>query len=45
MQPILDMLADHSGWAVTLIAGGPQPADGGRLHMTRYVSLTLDMLH
>lgn len=35
VQPILDLLADHSGWKVSLIAGGPEPADGGRLHMMR----------
>ena len=34
-QPIIDLLADHSRWSVTLIAGGPQPADAGRLHMVR----------
>lgn len=36
VQPILDLLADHSGWKVSLIAGGPEPADGGRLHMLRW---------
>ncbi len=41
MQPILDLLADHSGWKFSLIAGGPQPADGGRLHMTRCVFLEM----
>lgn len=35
IQPVLDLLADHSGWKVSLIAGGPEPADGGRLHMIR----------
>lgn len=38
VQPIIDLLADHSGWKVSLIAGGPEPADGGRLHMLRYVA-------
>ncbi|KAF8201854.1 hypothetical protein BJ912DRAFT_843261, partial [Pholiota molesta] len=32
-QPILDMIADYTGWKVTLIAGGPEPADSGRLNM------------
>lgn len=35
LQPILDMIADHSGWKVTLITGGPEPADGGRLNVIR----------
>ncbi|KAF9471899.1 hypothetical protein BDN70DRAFT_819435 [Pholiota conissans] len=32
-QPILDMIADYTGWKATLIAGGPEPADNGRLNM------------
>ncbi|KJA12734.1 hypothetical protein HYPSUDRAFT_210178 [Hypholoma sublateritium FD-334 SS-4] len=33
MQPILDLVADHTGWKVSMIAGGPEPADGGRLNV------------
>ena len=36
VQPILDLISEHTGWAVTLIAGGPEPADCGRLNMVRY---------
>ncbi|KAF9522828.1 hypothetical protein CPB83DRAFT_840208 [Crepidotus variabilis] len=32
-QPILDLIADYTGWKVTLIAGGPEPADKGRLNV------------
>ncbi|KJA13205.1 hypothetical protein HYPSUDRAFT_151852, partial [Hypholoma sublateritium FD-334 SS-4] len=31
IEPILDLIADHTGWKLSLIAGGPEPADGGRL--------------
>lgn len=37
VEPILDLIADHTGWKVTLIAGGPEPADAGRLNMIRCV--------
>jgi hypothetical protein len=33
VQPILDQLSDHLGWKVSLVAGGPEPADGGRLNI------------
>lgn len=36
VEPILDLLAEHTGWKISLIAGGPEPADGGRLGMLRY---------
>lgn len=29
MQPILDAVSEATGWAVTFLAGGPEPADGG----------------
>ena len=35
-QPILDLISEHTGWAVTLVAGGPEPADAGRLNTLRY---------
>lgn len=41
MEPILDLVAEHTGWKISLIAGGPEPADGGRLGMIRYVFLYL----
>ena len=37
MQPILDLISEYSGWKLTLLAGGPEPADAGRLNMVRYV--------
>ncbi|KAF9471141.1 hypothetical protein BDN70DRAFT_820400, partial [Pholiota conissans] len=33
VQPIIDLVAEHTGWKVTVIAGGPEPADNGRLNM------------
>ena len=35
VQPILDLLAEHTGWKMSLFAGGPEPADAGRLNMIR----------
>lgn len=37
VEPILDLIAEHTGWKITLIAGGPEPADGGRLNIVRSV--------
>ena len=37
VEPILDLIAEHTGWKVTLIAGGPEPADGGHLNIVRSV--------
>jgi hypothetical protein len=37
MLPILDGVAERTGWRVTLVAGGPEPADMGRLNVLRYV--------
>ncbi|RDB25587.1 hypothetical protein Hypma_006940 [Hypsizygus marmoreus] len=33
VQPILDIISDATGWKATLLAGGPEPADGGRLNI------------
>ncbi|PPQ73280.1 hypothetical protein CVT26_015231, partial [Gymnopilus dilepis] len=33
MQPALDALAEFTGMRVTLLAGGPEPAAGGRLNI------------
>ncbi|KAK7027462.1 hypothetical protein VNI00_015207 [Paramarasmius palmivorus] len=33
IQPILAGLTEATGWPCTLIAGGPEPADNGRLNM------------
>lgn len=37
MQPILDLVCEATGWKATFIAGGPEPADGGRMNCVRYV--------
>jgi hypothetical protein len=37
VQPILDLIADYTGWKATLLVGGPEPADQGRLNIMRYV--------
>ncbi|KAK7018813.1 SERTA domain-containing protein 3 [Paramarasmius palmivorus] len=34
VTPILQGMAEATGWNFTLVAGGPEPADGGRLNMT-----------
>ncbi|PPQ78862.1 hypothetical protein CVT25_002428 [Psilocybe cyanescens] len=31
MQPILDAICESTGWKASFIAGGPEPAHGGRL--------------
>ena len=36
MQPILDLTSQATGWPLTLITGGPEPAHGGRLNVIRY---------
>ncbi|KAJ3494137.1 hypothetical protein NLJ89_g10871 [Agrocybe chaxingu] len=33
MQPILDLLCEGTGFCATLMCGGPEPADGGRLNI------------
>ncbi|KAL0569215.1 SERTA domain-containing protein 3 [Marasmius crinis-equi] len=33
MQPILDGVSKATGWPCTFIAGGPEPADAGRLNI------------
>ncbi|KAK7024184.1 SERTA domain-containing protein 3 [Paramarasmius palmivorus] len=40
-QPILDLIHEATGWNVTIIAGGPEPADQGRLNIMRQVRLFL----
>ena len=36
-QPFLDLICQATGWKVTMIAGGPEPAHGGRLNVIRFV--------
>jgi hypothetical protein len=38
VQPILDLISTHTGFQVTMLARGPEPADGGHLNVIRYVS-------
>ncbi|PPR02991.1 hypothetical protein CVT24_012179 [Panaeolus cyanescens] len=33
VQPLLDAICNATGWSASLIAGGPEPADQGRLHI------------
>ena len=35
--PILNLICEAMGWKATLLAGGPEPAMGGRLNMARCV--------
>lgn len=41
MQPILNLACEHTGMKATLLFGGPEPADGGRLNVIRYVFFLL----
>jgi len=36
VAPFLDMLGEATGLKVSLFAGGPEPANGGRLNLIRY---------
>ncbi|KAF9470225.1 hypothetical protein BDN70DRAFT_902281, partial [Pholiota conissans] len=36
VQPILDLISDYTGWKATLLVGGPEPADQGRLNMMSF---------
>ena len=38
VQLILDGICAATGWKATLIAGGPEPANGGRLNVIRSVN-------
>ncbi|KAK7015546.1 SERTA domain-containing protein 3 [Paramarasmius palmivorus] len=43
LQPILDLVHEATGWNVTVMAGGPEPADAGRLNiMSIHAGLTAD---
>ena len=33
MQPVLDLVARHTGMVLSLLMGGPEPAAGGRLNI------------
>ncbi|KAJ3492554.1 hypothetical protein NLJ89_g11211 [Agrocybe chaxingu] len=33
VQPILDLICEATGWKASFVAGGPEPAHGGRLNM------------
>lgn len=44
IEPLLDLIADHTGWNISVIAGGPEPADGGRLNIIRYVVCSLHFI-
>jgi hypothetical protein len=46
MLPILDGVAERTGWKLTLVVGGPEPADMGQLNVLRFVfNNLLDMVH
>ncbi|PPR07430.1 hypothetical protein CVT24_007229, partial [Panaeolus cyanescens] len=40
VQPLIDLIADATGWKVTLLAGGPCPTHGGRMSMVNIHSRT-----
>lgn len=37
VQPFLDLVCRYTGMKATMIVGGPEPADRGRLNIIRYV--------
>ncbi|PPQ76823.1 hypothetical protein CVT26_002422 [Gymnopilus dilepis] len=37
LQPVFNAVLEFTGWRVTCILGGPEPADNGRLNIVRYV--------
>lgn len=39
MQDLLDLLVEYTGYKWTLLGGGPEPADAGRLNVIAYVGL------
>lgn len=39
-QPIIEAMAEATGMNIALYAGGPEPANGGRLSIIRYVSIS-----
>ena len=41
-QPILELVTEATGWACSMLAGGPEPAHAGRLNMIRWGSFNLD---
>jgi hypothetical protein len=41
IQPILDLVCEATGWKASFIAGGPEPAHGGRLNAIRFVSCSI----
>lgn len=44
LQPILDAVSEATGWAVTLMAGGPEPADGGWLFAPGYLGHRVNLI-
>lgn len=44
MQDLLDLLSEYTGYKWTLLGGGPEPADGGRLNAIAYVKFISRML-
>ncbi|PPQ86467.1 hypothetical protein CVT24_010232, partial [Panaeolus cyanescens] len=41
VQPLLNLISDATGWKITLLAGGPCPACGGRMSMVSLYSGTM----
>ena len=39
VQPLLDLIVEHTWMRVMLLVGGPEPAAGGRLNIIGYVYL------
>jgi len=38
-QPTLDLICEHTGMVGYMCFGGPEPGDGGRLNIIRFVAV------
>lgn len=38
IQPIIDHVSEATGWPISVITGGPEPAQGGQLQILTFVS-------
>jgi hypothetical protein len=49
-QPLLDLICEYTGMKASLFVGGPEPADGGRINIIKWVVISpipsiLTLLH
>lgn len=44
IKPLIDVVVEATGCLVSVYVGGPEPADGGRLHISSYVIFLSSLL-